>query len=47
MVKFAQMNINDFYTDRRGRQWMATEYEGSAVLESGKVRLLGKKRRAA
>ncbi|MCC6279079.1 MAG: histidine kinase [Saprospiraceae bacterium] len=36
-------NINDFYTDPWGRLWMATEYEGLAVLESGKTRLLGKK----
>lgn len=36
-------NINDFYTDALGRQWIATEYEGLAVLESGQLRRLGQK----
>lgn len=36
-------NINDFYTDTQGRCWMATEYEGLAVLEAGQIQRLDKK----
>lgn len=36
-------NINDFYTDAQKRLWVATEYEGLALLSNGKKRLFGKK----